>query len=54
MNEGQAKSFLRDALTARQLKVEIWVPEGGQGKKATKFKLDKEVCMLWNWIVARN
>ncbi|KAI0732603.1 DNA mismatch repair protein [Fomitopsis betulina] len=42
MNEGQAKSFLRDALTARQLKVEIWVPEGGQGKKATKFKLDKE------------
>ncbi|KAH9933894.1 DNA mismatch repair protein [Fomitopsis serialis] len=42
LNEGQAKSFLRDALTARQLKVEIWGPEAGQGKKATKFKLDKE------------
>ena len=45
MNEGQAKSFLREALTARQLKVEIWVPEAGQSKKATKFKIDKEVCM---------
>ncbi|EPS97986.1 hypothetical protein FOMPIDRAFT_1127467 [Fomitopsis schrenkii] len=42
MNEGQAKGFLREALTARQLKVEIWVPEAGQGKRATKFKLDKE------------
>ncbi|PCH44977.1 DNA mismatch repair protein [Wolfiporia cocos MD-104 SS10] len=42
LTENQAKSFLRDALTAKQLKVEIWVPEDGQGKKATKFKLDKE------------
>ncbi|KZT68906.1 DNA mismatch repair protein [Daedalea quercina L-15889] len=42
LNEGQAKSFLREALTARQLKVEIWAPEAGQGKKATRFKLDKE------------
>jgi DNA mismatch repair protein MSH2 len=37
-----AQSFLRDALTAKQLRVEIWVPEPGQGKKAAKFKLDKE------------
>ncbi|KZT10399.1 DNA mismatch repair protein [Laetiporus sulphureus 93-53] len=42
MNPGQAKSFLREALTARQLRVEIWEPEAGQGKKATRFKLDKE------------
>ncbi|KAI0264715.1 muts domain V-domain-containing protein [Gloeopeniophorella convolvens] len=37
-----ATSFLREALTSRQLKVEIWVPEGGHGKKVAKFKLDKE------------
>ncbi|KAI9458862.1 DNA mismatch repair protein [Lactarius psammicola] len=38
-----ATSFLREALTSRQLKVEIWVPEAGHGKKVSKFKLDKEV-----------
>jgi DNA mismatch repair protein MSH2 len=38
-----ATSFLREALTSRQLKVEIWVPEAGHGKKISKFKLDKEV-----------
>ncbi|RPD65678.1 DNA mismatch repair protein [Lentinus tigrinus ALCF2SS1-7] len=42
LSESLAKSFLRDALTSKQLKVEIWVPEAGQGKKATKFVLDKE------------
>ncbi|KAI0937540.1 hypothetical protein AcV7_003542 [Taiwanofungus camphoratus] len=42
LTESTAKSFLRDALTSKQLKVEIWVPEPGQGKKATKFRLDKE------------
>ncbi|EIN09262.1 DNA mismatch repair protein [Punctularia strigosozonata HHB-11173 SS5] len=42
MNEMMAKGFLREALTAKQLRVEIWVPEKGQGKKATKFVLDKE------------
>ncbi|GBE87515.1 DNA mismatch repair protein msh-2 [Sparassis crispa] len=42
LNESQAKSFLREALTSKQLKVEIWVPEAGQGKKAVKFQLDKE------------
>ncbi|KAJ3554127.1 hypothetical protein NM688_g3265 [Phlebia brevispora] len=42
LSANSAKTFLRDALTARQLKVEIWVPEAGQGKRATKFKLDKE------------
>ncbi len=43
LSESLAKSFLRDALTSKQLKVEIWAPEAGQGKKATKFVLDKEV-----------
>ncbi|THH13291.1 hypothetical protein EW146_g6911 [Bondarzewia mesenterica] len=41
-----AKTFLRDALTVKQLKVEIWVPEPGQGRKAKKFLLDKEVRSL--------
>lgn len=35
--------LLREALTTKQLRVEIWVPEAGQGKKCAKFKLDKEV-----------
>lgn len=47
LSANSAKTFLRDALTTRQLKVEIWVPEAGQGKRATKFKLDKEVCSLF-------
>lgn len=38
-----ATSFLREALTSRQLKVEIWIPEAGHGKKVSRFKLDKEV-----------
>ncbi|TCD65445.1 MutS-like protein [Steccherinum ochraceum] len=42
LSANNAKTFLRDALTAKQLKVEIWVPETGQGKKATWFKIDKE------------
>ncbi|PPR07413.1 LOW QUALITY PROTEIN: hypothetical protein CVT26_013729 [Gymnopilus dilepis] len=37
-----AHMLLRDALTIKQLRVEIWVPEAGQGKKAVKFRLDKE------------
>jgi DNA mismatch repair protein MSH2 len=41
-----AQMLLREALTSKQLRVEIWIPEGGQGKKVTKFKLDKEVCTL--------
>lgn len=43
LSSNNAKTFLRDALTSKQLKVEIWVPEAGQGKRATKFRLDKEV-----------
>ena len=43
LNRNAATAFLRDALTAKQLRVEIWVPEPGQGKKANKFKLEKEV-----------
>ena len=37
-----AKEFLRDALTAKQLRIEIWVPEGGK-KSATRFVLSRQV-----------
>ncbi|KII91117.1 hypothetical protein PLICRDRAFT_51307 [Plicaturopsis crispa FD-325 SS-3] len=37
-----ALSLLREALTTKQLRVEIWSPEPGQGKKGAKFRLDKE------------
>lgn len=37
-----AQVLLREALTVKQLRVEIYEPEAGQGKKATKFRLDKE------------
>ncbi|KAJ7098387.1 DNA mismatch repair protein [Mycena epipterygia] len=37
-----AQTLLRESLTSKQLRVEIWVPESGQGKKCTKFRLDKE------------
>jgi DNA mismatch repair protein MSH2 len=37
-----AKEFLRDALTVKQLRIEIWVPEGGK-KSASKFILSKQV-----------
>jgi DNA mismatch repair protein MSH2 len=43
LRESQAKTFLRDVLTTKQLRVEIWVPAPGQGKKCVKFLLDKEV-----------
>lgn len=36
-----AKEFLRDALTIKQLKIEIWVPEGGK-KSAAKFELSRQ------------
>jgi len=44
MNQMQATGFLRDALTSKQLRVEIWVQESS-GKKNAKgqFKLEKEV-----------
>lgn len=45
LRDSVAKTFLRDALTTKQLKVEIWVPEGS-GKKVTKFRLDKEVGFM--------
>ncbi|KAJ8093587.1 MSH2 protein [Marasmius tenuissimus] len=37
-----AQQLLREALTIKQLRVEIWEPEPGQGKKINKFKLEKE------------
>ena len=45
LSNNVATAFLRDALTALQLRIEIWAPEGGS-KKATKFKLEKEVLSL--------
>ncbi|KZV76588.1 DNA mismatch repair protein [Peniophora sp. CONT] len=36
-----AATFLREALTSKQLRVEIWVPETA-GRKVSKFRLDKE------------
>lgn len=44
MNQMQATGFLRDALTSKQLRVEIWTQESS-GKKSNKgaFKLEKEV-----------
>ena len=38
-----AHVLLREALTSKQLRIEIWAPQPGQGKKCTKFRLDKEV-----------
>lgn len=47
-----AKNFLREALTAKQLRVEIWAPEAGSGgKKNMKFVLSKKVrsiVSLWH------
>lgn len=38
-----AKTLLRDVLTSKQLRVEIWAQAPGQqGKKGAKFELDKE------------
>ena len=44
MNQMQATGFLREALTSKQLRVEIWAQESS-GKKNVKgqFKLEKEV-----------
>lgn len=42
MSNNVATAFLRDALTARQLRIEIWAPESGSSKKSAKFKLEKE------------
>lgn len=39
LNTNTAKSFLRDALTARQLKVEIW---GGGSTKKNSWQLEKQ------------
>jgi len=39
-----AINLMRDALTGRQMKVEIWEAEGGK-KSAAKFNLTREVCI---------
>lgn len=41
-----ALSFLRECLTVRQLRVEIWVPDAGQTKKCVRFHIDKEVSLF--------
>jgi MutS domain I len=38
-----AKTFLREALTTGQLRIEIWKGEGGK-KNASKYSLNKQVC----------
>lgn len=38
-----AKGFLRDALTSRQMRVEIWESAGGVQRNASKWQLGKEV-----------
>ncbi|EJD05353.1 DNA mismatch repair protein MSH2 [Fomitiporia mediterranea MF3/22] len=40
LSNNVATAFLRDALTSLQLRIEIWVSEGG--KKGAKFRLEKE------------
>ncbi|KAH7924717.1 DNA mismatch repair protein [Leucogyrophana mollusca] len=42
LSRSLAHSFLREALTLKQLRVEIWIPAPGQGRKASKFVLQKE------------
>ncbi|GLB39260.1 putative component of the post-replicative DNA mismatch repair system (MMR) [Lyophyllum shimeji] len=37
-----AQMLLREALTVKQLRIEIWEPEPGQGRKCAKFRLAKE------------
>ncbi|BGP42822.1 MSH2 protein [Rhodotorula kratochvilovae] len=42
LSHAVAQAFLRDALTAKQLRIEIWEPEnGGVGRGATKWRLAK-------------
>lgn len=42
LSQAVAQAFLRDALTTKQLRVEIWEPEGGGvGRGATKWALAK-------------
>ncbi|KAF8551428.1 DNA mismatch repair protein [Imleria badia] len=42
LNYTLGHTFLREALTVKQLRVEIWAPAPGQGRKASKFVLQKE------------
>ncbi|KAH0834904.1 DNA mismatch repair protein [Lanmaoa asiatica] len=42
LNYTLGHTFLREALTVKQLRVEIWIPAPGQGRKAAKFVLQKE------------
>ncbi|BGP57733.1 hypothetical protein JCM8202_002386 [Rhodotorula sphaerocarpa] len=42
LSHAGAQAFLRDALTTRQLRMEIWAPEGGGvARGSTKWTLDK-------------
>ena len=42
-----AKTFLREALTVRQLRIEIWALEGD--KKANKWKIERQVtCLIYS------
>lgn len=46
LNYTLGHQFLREALTIKQLRVEIWVPAPGQGRKVAKFVLQKEVSTI--------
>jgi len=48
-----AQMLLREALTTRQLRVEIYEPETGQNRKGTKFRLDKEVRLRLRYVTLR-
>ncbi|WFD47055.1 MSH2 protein [Malassezia furfur] len=37
-----AKSFLRDALTAKQLRIEIWSPNEGSGRRSGAWQISKQ------------
>ena len=37
-----AKSFLRDALTAKQLRIEIWAPNEGTGRRSGAWQISKQ------------
>lgn len=37
-----AKSFLRDALTAKQLRIEIWSPVDGSGRRSGSWQISKQ------------
>lgn len=48
-----AKGFLREALTSRQMRVEIWESSGGIQRNASKWQLGKEVSLTMQLFFVR-